>query len=186
MNTLAIREELMSVKERPTRNRQKEARIARDFLKAGCRRGGVAAAPRRGPRAIRHHRDPGLEPLSRRRRRCRALWHAFGVRSHVVRRNVPWLTADPVSSINFTPLHELDGIITPKGCASSVTIGRHRLIKEDHRLMINGLVDTPLVFTMEDLMRFPRENHVYFLECAANPAWSGAARSSMAASSPTA
>jgi sulfane dehydrogenase subunit SoxC len=37
-----------------------------------------------------------------------------------------------------------------------------------HRLMINGLVDTPLVFTMEDLMRFPRENRTYFLECAAN------------------
>ena len=26
-----------------------------------------------------------------------------------------------------------------------------------HRLMINGLVDKPLVFTMEDLKRFPRE-----------------------------
>ena len=34
---------------------------------------------------------------------------------HVVRRNVEWLTADPVSSVNFTPLHELDGIITPNG-----------------------------------------------------------------------
>jgi sulfane dehydrogenase subunit SoxC len=45
-----------------------------------------------------------------------------------------------------------------------------------HRLMINGLVDTPLVFTMEDLMRFPRENRVYFLECAANSGmeWRGA------------
>jgi sulfane dehydrogenase subunit SoxC len=42
--------------------------------------------------------------------------------------------------------------------------------------MINGLVDTPLVFTMEDLMRFPRENRVYFLECAANSGmeWRGA------------
>src|SRR5690625_6602990 len=28
---------------------------------------------------------------------------------HVVRRNVPWLTADPTSSVNFTPLHELEG-----------------------------------------------------------------------------
>jgi sulfane dehydrogenase subunit SoxC len=34
--------------------------------------------------------------------------------------------------------------------------------------MINGLVDTPLVFTYADLERFPRENHVYFCECAAN------------------
>ena len=33
----------------------------------------------------------------------------------VVRRNVAWLTADPISSVNFTPLHELDGIITPNG-----------------------------------------------------------------------
>jgi sulfane dehydrogenase subunit SoxC len=45
-----------------------------------------------------------------------------------------------------------------------------------HRLMINGLVDKPLVFTMQDLMRFPRRNHVYFLECAANSGmeWRGA------------
>ena len=37
--------------------------------------------------------------------------------SDVVRRNVPWLTADPISSINFTPIHALDGTITPQGCA---------------------------------------------------------------------
>ena len=35
--------------------------------------------------------------------------------AHVKRRSVEWLTADPVSSVNFTPLHELDGIITPNG-----------------------------------------------------------------------
>ena len=46
----------------------------------------------------------------------------------------------------------------------------------DHRLMIHGMVDTPLVFTMEDLERFPRENRIYFLECAANSGmeWRGA------------
>src|SRR3546814_11995141 len=45
-----------------------------------------------------------------------------------------------------------------------------------HRLMISGLVDTPLVFTMADIKRFPRENRVYFLECAANSGmeWRGA------------
>ena len=32
---------------------------------------------------------------------------------HIVRRNVPWLTADRIASISFTPLAELDGIITP-------------------------------------------------------------------------
>ncbi|EFO29427.1 sulfite dehydrogenase [Roseibium sp. TrichSKD4] len=89
--------------------------------------------------------------------------------SEVVRRNVPWLTADAVASINFTPLHELDGIITPNGlCFERHHGGVAQIRPQDHRLMINGLVDTPLVFTMDDLKRFPRENHVYFLECAAN------------------
>ena len=95
----------------------------------------------------------------------------------VVRRNVEWLTADQVSSINFTPIHALDGTITPQGCAFE----RHHsgaidLSKKNYRLMINGLVDTPLVFTYEDLERFPRENHIYFCECAANTGmeWAGA------------
>lgn len=89
--------------------------------------------------------------------------------SQVIRRTVEWLTADPVSSINFTPLHDLDGIITPNGlCFERHHGGAAHIDPAEHRLMINGLVDTPLVFTMEDIMRFPRENHVYFLECAAN------------------
>jgi len=39
-----------------------------------------------------------------------------------------------------------------------------------------SLVDTPLVFSYADLERFPRENHVYFCECAANTGmeWAGA------------
>ncbi|MBO6775489.1 MAG: sulfite dehydrogenase [Paracoccaceae bacterium] len=95
----------------------------------------------------------------------------------VIRRNVPWLTADPISSINFTPIHALDGTITPQGCAfERHHSGAIELRKEDYRLMINGLVDTPLVFSYADLERFPRENHVYFCECAANTGmeWAGA------------
>ena len=97
--------------------------------------------------------------------------------SHVIRRDVPWLTADPISSVNFTPLHELDGIITPNGlCFERHHAGIAEVDPGEYRLMINGLVDTPLVFTLEDLLRFPRENRVYFLECAANTGmeWRGA------------
>jgi sulfane dehydrogenase subunit SoxC len=97
--------------------------------------------------------------------------------AHVIRRNVPWLTADSVSSVNFTPLHELEGIITPNGLAFE----RHHagvadIDPAEYRLMINGMVDTPLVFTLADLARFPRENRTYFLECAANGGmeWRGA------------
>jgi len=95
----------------------------------------------------------------------------------VIRRNVEWLTASPISSINFTPIHALDGTITPQGCAfERHHSGAIELAKEDYRLMINGLVDTPLVFTYQDMERFPRENHVYFCECAANTGmeWAGA------------
>jgi len=97
--------------------------------------------------------------------------------SDVVRRNVDWLTAEPISSINFTPIHALEGTITPQGCAfERHHSGAIELSKQDYRLMINGLVDRPLVFTFDDLMRFPREAHVYFCECAANGGmeWAGA------------
>lgn len=97
--------------------------------------------------------------------------------SHVVRRNVAWLTASTESSINFTPLHQLEGIITPNGlCFERHHSGIAEVVPTDFRLMINGLVDKPLIFTMEDLKRFPRTNKVYFLECAANSGmeWRGA------------
>ena len=94
-----------------------------------------------------------------------------------VRRDVAWLTADAKASVNFTPLHKLESIITPNGlCFERHHGGIAQIAPSDHRLMINGLVDNPLVFTMEDLQRFPRENHLYFLECAANTGmeWRGA------------
>lgn len=97
--------------------------------------------------------------------------------SHVVRRNVEWLTESPVSSINFTPIHALEGTITPQGCAfERHHSGAIELSKQDYRLMINGLVDKPLVFTFEDLLRFPRTINTAFLECAANGGmeWGGA------------
>jgi sulfane dehydrogenase subunit SoxC len=70
--------------------------------------------------------------------------------SHVVRRNVEWLTESPVSSINFTPIHALEGTITPQGCAFRATSPRR------------------------------------FANAPRTAGWSGAARSSRAASSPRA
>jgi sulfane dehydrogenase subunit SoxC len=42
-------------------------------------------------------------------------------------------------------------------------------------LTIHGLVDRPLVFTMDELKRFPSASHIYFLECSGNSAseWKG-------------
>jgi sulfane dehydrogenase subunit SoxC len=97
---------------------------------------------------------------------------------HVVRRDVEWLTASRESSVNFTPLHELDGIITPNGlCFERHHSGIAEIDPAKHRLMINGLVEKPMVFTVADLKRFPgRVNRIFFLECAANSGmeWRGA------------
>jgi sulfane dehydrogenase subunit SoxC len=44
---------------------------------------------------------------------------------------------------------------------------------DQHRLIVHGLVERPLIFTMDDLVRFPSESHIYFLECSGNTAWTG-------------
>ena len=97
--------------------------------------------------------------------------------SHVVRRNVEWLTASTESSVNFTPLQDLEGFVTPNGlCFERHHGGVPEVIPSDYRLMINGLVDRELIFTLDDLKRFPQTNKFYFLECAANGGmeWRGA------------
>lgn len=88
---------------------------------------------------------------------------------NVVRRSVEWLTATRESSINFTPLYALEGIITPNGlCFERHHAGAAEVDPEEHRLMIHGMVERPLLFTMDDLLRLPRVSRFFFLECAAN------------------
>jgi sulfane dehydrogenase subunit SoxC len=97
--------------------------------------------------------------------------------AHVVRRTVEWLTADDIASISMTPLHEMKGIITPSGLHfERYHGGVPEVNPDDHRLMINGLVERPLILTMDDLMSFPSESHIHFLECPANGGmeWRGA------------
>jgi sulfane dehydrogenase subunit SoxC len=97
--------------------------------------------------------------------------------AHVIRRDVEWLTASRESSVSFTPLHELDGIITPNGlCFERHHAGIAEIDPADYRLILHGLVDKPLIFSLDDLKRMPRVNRAYFAECAANSGmeWRGA------------
>ena len=97
--------------------------------------------------------------------------------SHVIRRNVPWLTATAESSVNFTPIQNLEGFVTPNGLCFERHHGGVAIINPDeYRFMINGLVDREMIFTLDDLKRFPQTNKFYFLECAANGGmeWRGA------------
>jgi sulfane dehydrogenase subunit SoxC len=97
--------------------------------------------------------------------------------ANVIRRDVEWLTASRESSVSFTPIHALDGIITPNGLGFE---RHHSGIAEidpaDYRLIVHGLVDKPLIFTHDDLKRMPRVNRAHFCECAANSGmeWRGA------------
>ena len=86
-----------------------------------------------------------------------------------IRRNVPWLTAGTESSVSFTPLHEQPGIITANGLFfARYHGGRATVDPAQHRLMIHGLVDRPLILTMDDIKRFPSVSRIHFLECPAN------------------
>ena len=106
---------------------------------------------------------------------------AYGTRSaheaQVLRRYVPWLTADRISSVSFTPLAEMHGIITPSGLHFERHHGGVPEVKPaDYRLMVHGLVERPLIFTLDDLKRLPSVNKTYFIECPANGGmeWRGA------------
>src|SRR4051794_36766600 len=87
----------------------------------------------------------------------------------VIRRNVPWLTAGTESSISFSPLQSLHGIITPNGLFfERYHAGRPDVDPDQHRLMIHGLVDRPRVLDMNDITRYPATSRVHFIECPAN------------------
>jgi sulfane dehydrogenase subunit SoxC len=87
----------------------------------------------------------------------------------VVRRTVPWLTVDSISSISMTPIHEMKGIITPSGLVfERYHAGVPEVNPDEHRLIIHGMVKKPLILTMDELMSFPSESVIHFLECPAN------------------
>jgi sulfane dehydrogenase subunit SoxC len=68
-----------------------------------------------------------------------------------------------------TPIQNLHGIITPNG----LHFERHHagvpdINPDQHRLVVHGLVDRPMIFSMENIMRFPSESKIYFMECSGN------------------
>jgi sulfane dehydrogenase subunit SoxC len=91
--------------------------------------------------------------------------------SRVIRKWLPWVQVARESSVSFTPLHKLSGTITPNG----LFFERHHAGIPDidptrHSLALHGLVERPLVFSLQDLKRFPSVSAIHFIECAANTA----------------
>jgi sulfane dehydrogenase subunit SoxC len=90
---------------------------------------------------------------------------------HVVK-NISKKLPQYISASGRTPLQDLDGIITPNGLFYERHHGGVPTIDpEQHRLMVHGLVDRPLIFTVDDIRRFPSESRIHFLECSGNPTY---------------
>lgn len=75
----------------------------------------------------------------------------------------------PGTGASRAPLQDLYGIITP----SALHFERHhagvpQINPRQHELLIHGLVERPIVFSMKDLLRFPSISQICFIECAGN------------------
>lgn len=93
--------------------------------------------------------------------------------SNLQRREMKGLAKVGGNSGTFTPLQGLFGIITPSG----LHYERHHqgwpdIDPAQHRLMITAanpaFIKSPMVFTMDELMRLPPVSRIHFLECGGN------------------
>ena len=90
--------------------------------------------------------------------------------SHVKRRRSDvYVNRQNYSDWSMTPLQHQVGIVTPNG----LFFERHhagvpKIDPEKHRLVIHGLVERPLMFTMNDILRYPSVSRFHFLECSGN------------------
>jgi sulfane dehydrogenase subunit SoxC len=147
----------------------------RTFLRRAALLGGGALAGSAVPQAARAddgNLPPNVPPWTR-SLGAPILASPYGVPSrfeaNVKRRESPGLTRTPLSSVAFTPLQSLFGIITPSG----LHFERHHagvpdIDPHEHRLMVHGLCRNPRLYTIDDLLRFPSVSRVHFIECGAN------------------
>ena len=105
--------------------------------------------------------------------------NAYGERSKfVTSKRVPVMERHSPDDFGLTfhvntPLQDSLGIITP---SSLFYVATHRgsyipeIDPREHRLMIHGMVDRPLTFTMDELKHLPYVSRVHFIECNGNRA----------------
>ena len=84
-------------------------------------------------------------------------------------RNIGGNRAPAGDGVSWTPLEDLEGIITPSG----LHFERHHngvpdIDPERHRLVIHGRVRQALTFTVESLLRYRMRSQFLFIECGGN------------------
>lgn len=85
---------------------------------------------------------------------------------------IRWISANstaPGNGVSWTPLHDLQGTITPNG----LHYERHhngvpQVDPAQHTLLIDGLVKQPLSFDIKSLLRYPMQSRTCFIECGGN------------------
>ena len=75
----------------------------------------------------------------------------------------------PGTGGSLSPLESLEGMITPSG----LHFERHHngvpdIDSKTHKFLLHGLVNKPLEFSMDALMRYPRVSRMHFVECGGN------------------
>ena len=155
----------------------------RDFFKKTASVSTIAAASILAPSAlladdenIMHHPKWGTtlgDELNK---------YPYGVPSlyehNIVRRTSSLMSSagDMHAAISMSPIHDVKGIITPNGLHFTRTHnGVAHIDPNKFRLMIHGLVEKPIVLTLDELKRYPSESRILFLECPSNGAaeWKG-------------
>ena len=114
--------------------------------------------------------DPAaIIPLSMTKPGAPANAQPYGLPSPYERNVVRTPPPEPGGTVALTPWQDLHGIVTPNGLhyvrdhAGTPTID-----PATHRLMIHGLVERPLLLTMDDIVRLPSVSRLHFLECSGN------------------
>jgi len=96
----------------------------------------------------------------------------YGQPSPRERETIRWISANPAApgnGISWTPLHRLEGTLTPNG----LHFERHhngvpQIDPDRHRLLLHGLFGNPLSLSIEDLLRYPMVSRLCFVECGGN------------------
>ena len=145
----------------------------RRFLKNGAALAGLAVGASAAASSVAAETPaPNIDEL-----------HKNGERSHYVdsvRRgsiNNPerHLPDEPRNFGLATPLQDSAGMITPASLHYIVSHGYEPpdIDPKEHRLLIHGMVDRPLVFSLDDLRRLPSVSRFHFIECHGNSTTAG-------------
>ena len=75
----------------------------------------------------------------------------------------------PGAGVSMTPLQNLNGTITPNGLHFNRSHnGVPDIDPKGHTLLVHGLVEQPLKFDMNALMRYATVSRIHFIECSGN------------------